>query len=418
MLTIEIPINFLKNLKRYRKKDFQENLTDNVVYEKIIKTLIYDKLITEDQKIEWKQIQNKFQGVLIKEFNKVVYFAQMLEFSGKTRSRNTYLSQNFNPIFKYAKERGYYLSISINPFDLLKNSFPITIPTIQKDLKTFVTLGVKLNHSINYKNTVFNNLEEYIIERNKLKERNKGNNSTYIKIFYDEKKICVYGRLDGASGVDTINACRIISKLADSENFHLEFYQLLTKFERLKDSLEIIRELGFLIIDSEQKEIALQDDFQQGNYKDDYDQLLKRNQGLFIKNIIQKYIDVKDFNLHRCFCCNYIIESNFIAAHIYRYSDILKDFFNFSKLTISQAVHLMVSGENGFFFCPNHDKEYEKGMIIFDFEKKEFVPNKNLLSHDEFQQVQKNVYNQDFKEVFYSEEFYLNIKQHLKRVGI
>ncbi|MDI4567832.1 MAG: hypothetical protein E7Y34_01985 [Mycoplasma sp.] len=111
MITIYISKSFIKNTINLRLKDFKESLNENDIKEKIKKCLIQDELINTNDSINWINDDYKFQGIYIRENNIVVYFCQMLNKQNKTRSRNTYVSQNFMPILDYAK-KGYLKLLS------------------------------------------------------------------------------------------------------------------------------------------------------------------------------------------------------------------------------------------------------------------------------------------------------------------
>lgn len=53
--------------------------------------------------------------------------------------------------------------------------------------------------------------------------------------------------------------------------------------------------------------------------------------------------------------CNYGVEVNCETAHFYSCSDIIKDFNNI-LISYQHAAHLIISGDNGFLFCPNCHK--------------------------------------------------------------
>lgn len=418
MLDIYVSKSLIKSLITLRKRDWNENLNENDIFKKIEEILISDEIINRNENLNFAIIKDQFQGIYIKKKNLVIYFTQMLSFKGAPRSRNTYLSQNFQPAFNYALLMDANISISINPFNLNK-ILNISAESIVKDFRTLLSMSVIINKSFPIKyneENIFNNLEDYIISRNKLKLKNRGNNSTYIKIFDEEKNIIVYGKVEGANYSDTINTCRIISKL-NSSNYELLFFDLNNDSLKNNNKYNKIIETGFVIIDSTEQENQLQKQLEEVRTEEQYEIILKRNQGLFIKNIIQKYINVESFDLHRCFACDYIIESNFIASHIHRYSDIIKEFLN-KKISISSAAHLIVSGENGFLLCPNQDKEFEKGMIYFDYENKKFAINNDKLNLEPYLQLNERMNNQNFSNVNYTDEFRNNVNKHINRINL
>lgn len=144
---------------------------------------------------------------------------------------------------------------------------------------------------------------------------------------------------------------------------------------------------------------------------------LKRNQSLFKKNIIEKYHNDKNVNLDLCFCCSYNISNNLIAAHIYRVADILNDYKK-NEINFKEAYNLLTSGENGFFLCPNHDKEFEKGQIIFDITQNKFIALEKNLSEKHYKQIINSLTISSFSSHDnFSSEFIGNIKKHIIRVS-
>ncbi|WP_033161415.1 HNH endonuclease signature motif containing protein [[Mycoplasma] collis] len=136
---------------------------------------------------------------------------------------------------------------------------------------------------------------------------------------------------------------------------------------------------------------------------------------MFIKNILKRYLKYNQINLHQCFACDYKIENNLIASHIYRFSDINHDLQN-KKINKETAYNLAFSGENGFLLCPNHDKEFEKGMIIFDFNLKKFIVNTNNLSEFSFKEISKNLNSQNFNLINFSNTFISNLNKYFERI--
>lgn len=421
-MVIFISESLIKNIKNLRKKDWNEDLMDEDIFNKIEEVLLFDQVIFQDSKVKWNKIKDKFQGLFIEEKSEVVYFTQMLDFNAKPRSRNTYVAQNFRTVEQYAFQKNSIVSISVNPFDLHRNNY-ITAESIKEDFKKLKFLGVFINKSlsfINHNDNSFDSISNYIISRNNLKNKNLNNNSTYIKEFDQEKKVAIFGRLDGANGASTLLTCKIIFKLNNylsTRNF-LFFYEIKSdNIYNSKNLLEKIKKIGFKIINSKKEAVAIKKELHNLNSIEDFNRILKRNQGLFIKNIIQKYINFKNFNLNRCFACDYSIEANFIASHIYRYSDIIKDYQE-KKINLSVAANLIVSGDNGFFLCPNQDKEFEKGMIIFDLIKKEFVANRFAFKNIELvEKINSRIDSQSFYNIEYSKEFENNIANHLERIS-
>lgn len=413
-MKICISNSFINNtIKVWNNSEYGEIINEQEILKKVYLTLKNDNVLNcQFNDIKWEKIFNQFQGIYIPIKNEVVYFCQKQTPNHKAKSRNTYISQNYNPASKFAKSRFASLSLSINPLDL---GYPTPeADTIQKDLKTLITFGVKINNSItNPPRSGFNTLEEYLSLRSKLKNKNTGNNSTFISL--DNDSIIVYGRLEGASGIDTINCCKIINLLEKNKKFKI--FNISEK-PFPSSTIKEIEDLGFELQDPKeiQKETEIQLSTSALN-EELYEEILKRNQSAFIANILKKYSKYKEFDVHKCFCCEYNVEQNLIGSHIYRYADIKRDFFE-GKLSCQEAAHLIVSGENGFLLCGTQDREFEKGQIYFDLEQKSFVANKEKLTDEQFNLVKEKIKPNDFSKIAFSSEFIKNIKEHHKRIGV
>ncbi|MGL5522094.1 MAG: HNH endonuclease [Metamycoplasmataceae bacterium] len=414
MIKIHVSDSLIKSLISLRRRDWNEELEKEYIFKKIKEALILDGLIYESEEIIFLNTRKSFQGCYIENKNIIVCFSQMFNFKGGLRSRNTYIMQNFNPAFEYSIDIKANIHISINPFDINRRltKFP---ESIENDLETLFNLNVIINKSISNKKYKRWTLDEYIQKKWEIKNKNKGNNSTYIK-FLEDKTICVFGKLDGANISGTINTCRIISNL-NKDNLNLIFMQINNHNDKNKKLLEKIKNIGFNIVDEENEENELRAELEKMDKIESFniESLLKRNQKLFLKNIIEKYMDIDGFDLNRCFACNYKIQMNLISAHIYRYSDIIRDFHN-KKLTSAEAAHLIVSGENGFLLCPNQDKEFEKGMIYFDLENKKFEARKINIDSHFINEIKNRITNQKFEKIKYTNEFEKNIYEHIKRI--
>lgn len=417
-MIIKIPQNTINNIVYYWKRDNNgREISDLDCFKIIFKLLKYDELININfEQIDWEIIKDKFQGSFLPEINKVVFFAQKLTPDGKTGSRNTYISQNFVHVRKFAEKNNLSISISINPLDLGKK--PKLAEFIIQTLKGLMTEGVYINSSMPFGGQPFVNLQDFVNVRAKLRSKKTGNLSTILIIEPKYKNIIVYGKLGGANGCDTLNICKVIKKLSVSENYICNFFDV-TNDSNVNDqrTLDEIKLIGFIINDVNEYEKETIDLLGSRTLTDkQFEDMLQRDQMAFKANIIKRYIDVPNFDIHKCFACEYNVESNLIGSHIYRYADIKRDHSN-GLITTEQAAHLIISGDNGFLLCGTQDKEFEKGQIYFDIDKKNFVADKNKLTNDEYKLVNNKIKANDFNNVNFSDEFIKNIKQHLSRVN-
>ena len=413
MMDVIISKSFLDIEKKYIEKP------DNAqIYKKIENILISDQIIDSGAKINWIiKREQKFQGIKIPSKRIIVYFTQKLENNGKPKSRNTFIGQNFNPIDKIANQENLKICISINPLDINKN--PSLANFTANSIKQIITSNenVKLMNSINKLGDFkkFSNLDDFLNSRCQLR-KNKGNISTLISKNSDDS-ITIFGKLDGANFSDTKLICKIIRQLSKQNKIYFCEIGKTCHLDRKIDFKKMLNNLNIEIINDNDQSWKLINSIELLKKYGKNAEHLRRRQDIFKRNIINKY-NVEDFDISKCFASDYKISQNLIAAHIYRYVDIINDCKN-GLITIQQAKNYIVSGDNGFLLSPNKDKEFEKGQIFFDLENKKFVPNKNILSQEEYNYLLKTL-NDDsnFINIKFTEDFYQNISRHLSRIGI
>lgn len=382
-MLIEVSQSLIKTIKKYRCRDWKTTITDEEIFNRINQMLLFDGLLISERN-EFKKINFNFQGIVIHELKKIVHFCQMLDIRHKTRGRNTFLNQNFLSTFIFAKcnYSNYSLSISLNPYDVgQKIKIPLYIANCINELKT---IGITINESLN-RNGDFEeiiNIDEYLTFRKEMRQKNKYNNSTIFD--RTQRKIVIYGRLDGANGPNTIFSCMVLKKLNINLQ-EIDFFDVTPKKSN-KKLLNFIVNLGFKLNNVNHNEVDLAKRILKGTRE-----TISRDQKTFKANIIKKYLTIPSFNINECMACDYGIEINFEAAHIYSCSDIIKDYEN-NLISSKVAAHLIVSGDNGFLLCSNCHKEFDKGQIYFDLESKNFCVNKKrVVRQNDYQKILKRI---------------------------
>ncbi|TDV22858.1 hypothetical protein BCF59_0707 [Mycoplasmopsis mustelae] len=367
-------------LNELQKND--ENKTSENLKDIIIDTLVYNNLIQDkiDTYFDWKFEDLKYQGLVIQNNNYLVYFTQKLGNNFRTKSRNTFIKQNSLPILKQyeTKTNIKEIFIALNPIDWMnlkdKRNFKVNISeSIKSDIKQLVFMDFQITKSMmlildNKFTEVLNaykekiNLVEYIKEKNLLRQKNKINKSIIIEYQKNDGYIFVdvYAKLDGANRQDTLLTCKVLSKLTDDEKNKTLNFWLLNDDKISSKIMTEINNLGFIFQGKDRNDSIFVEDNLDLNINNKNNFLL-RNQKLLKANIYKKYNEI--LNVDECFACDYNIADNLIISHIYRHIDIQNEFKK-GNITYNEAFKLTTNGDNGFLFCPNHDKEFEKGLSI------------------------------------------------------
>lgn len=404
--------------------DFKKN-HNNANYKDAIKNLlIFEEIIDINTIVNFKEISNKFQGIYIEERKMLIYFTQKLNETDKLKARNTFVSQNFEPLFEFRKglNKECKILISLHFLDFSKDLNFFLPNSIVLNLKILLThknieIGKSIDKILENKILCFDNLDEYVNNVTDSSKKNEGNIPTYIDKNIKNKVLTIFGKLDGANFAQTIQHCRNLQILKGEYN--LEFYLLTNKNSKkiLQSRINSILEIVDEIIESQVFETNIK--------------IFDRNQRIFRINIIEKYKELLD--IEKCFCCDYPIKENLIAAHIHRHADIEKELnskiqnMNDNSLEkiniIKEACEMTTSGSNGFLLCRNHDIEFEKGMIFFDLEKNKFVLNE-LLNRKHDSNVPEYItkiiekYEKFHKFKTNDDLFVENIRKHHLRIGI
>ncbi|MBP5256912.1 MAG: hypothetical protein J6Y96_00980 [Mycoplasma sp.] len=405
-INVLISSNFIKSMKSEFKKHWSKDISLFDIKSEIKKLLIYEGKIDKNTLINFEEITDRFQGVII-ENNEIICFTQKLDNHNKTKGRNTFFSQNLPPIYKTAdKYKIKNKSVSLNPFDV--DQIPKIPDHVKNSFRQVVTLNnLNLNNSIRKLGNCdkFHSLSEYLETISKTRDKNKGNFSTLIQENSD-KSITIYGKLDGANFSDTIEKCKMTRKLSN-QNTEIFFYIISPMHSKINQIKEEFKRMN---IKFGPNEINI------NNLKNQSEKLLPRDQDLFRSNIIKRYIE-NNIDITKCFASSYDITQNLIASHIHRVVDIRKEYLD-KKIDYQKAKYLLVSGNNGFLLSPNKDKEFENGQIYFDIKLKKFMPNKQLLTTEQYKNLYKSLETQlNLTKIQITNEFIENNKKHQKRTG-
>ncbi|QJR44157.1 HNH endonuclease [Mycoplasma miroungirhinis] len=413
-MVINVSINLYKSLKNKFLKE-NKNYTDNQIIElsnqSIYQTLFYDKYINETYKnCNFIEIQQPFQGVIVNN-DFIVFFSMILSNDFRVKGRNTFLSQGFYPAYKVAKKLNLPVKVSLNPYSVMKrienNLDPKFIPSkkltnIRTTISEMKLLQIEFSLTLNdIENFFDDNLQSYLNAKKASRNTNKGNNGIWLLKELQTNNVNVYGVdnkkdvgkkdiFDGAKWGDLFLVIKLLETKKEQwniENLYFIIYQEY-KHKSYTKKIKIIQDAGFNVINNllEQNSIFVDENL------DTEDDIIRR-QTVFRNNILKEY----NFN-YECFACNYGL--NLQASHIHRFSDIRKEFKN-GTLSKKEAQFQAVDGVNGFMLCPNHDKEFENGIIYFDLKTRKFMINKNT-------QFSSNSINNEIKSSILN-----NLKQRL-----
>lgn len=408
----------------------------------ILDLLIHEqKILNLNEEIEWIDIKEKFTGCIIEEENhlETIIFTPFIKNLDneklKPNGRNTFLLQNFIAVFKYITSKYSsnpklwpMISYSLNPFNLMfiKKSFytsdKLLTQSLLFNIKELVTINVKINKSLRetinneYFLSSFQNISELLDLKENSKKENLNKNSLYFvwNVIHDE--LTIYSKFIGATIGEVLMFLLNLQKLSIRNNIKI-FFILLE--ESKVDLLSYFKNSNIIIKNYHE----LENEYLNHNQTSGKKKIFIRKQKLFEANIIKVYSEEKKFTVKKCFCCNYNLGDLLIRSHINRFADIKQKLLN-KLISEDEAQKQNISGYNGFLLCPNHDKMFELGKIIFNENFLQdkcgpFIVNKNVVHSKEQQDyIQETIINvpEMFINIVKNPVFLENISSHKKRL--
>jgi len=312
--------------------------------------------------------------------------------------RNAYLSQYIPTVLsQFIKDNTENKSLFVFLRDTTKkakSSFHIDA------YRTVKTLGINI---INEKDLQmgdilpYKSFYEWKNAKTQRQERNTSNKSSYA--IEENNVIIVYGKLFGANGKEiTMTACQLA---------------MIGKEEGKTTTFIPVKEHGTKRIGKNDKELLIHFCV---NIAKDYivvkgketiiNKSTCRDQNLFRYNLLQKY------GYKKCLLCDCDIESNIIASHIHRITDIDR-----SNISDEEKQKQAVDANNGLWLCANHDKMFEYGIITLTING-EIIINKFELNVNQIKYVQSITYAEKIKKEFLTRAFVEYLKVHNKRVNL
>ena len=302
---------------------------------------------------------------------------------------STVLSQYVEDLTTKQKKISIYL---LDTSDRAKTDFIIDTYRVAK------TLGINiLNESELGLSTIqpYNSFRDWKNARSNRQQYNPANQSSYA--MEDEDEYTVFGKLYGANGKESaLLACQL-AEIAKKENKKLNFVQVK---EHGTEAISITDKklLEYYGVNVSGGAIVLKD-------KQTRDRSTCRKQDEFKFNLLEKYGNKK------CYLCGCDIESNIIASHIHRITDI-----DNSKIPDAEKRRQAVDGNNGLWLCANHDKMFEYGVITFNING-ELVINSTLKENQvEFIKYITQVLK--IQDIHLNNEFLQYLMIHNKRVKL
>ena len=312
-------------------------------------------------------------------------------------SRNAFLAQYISTVLsQYVEDlttKQKMISIFLlDTSDRAKTDFIIDTYRIAK------TLGINiLNESELGLPTIqpYNSFRDWKNARSNRQQYNPANQSSYA--MEDEDEYTVFGKLYGANGKESaLLACQL-AEIAKKENKKLNFVQVKEHGTEAISSTDkkLLEHYGVNVSGGA---IVLKD-------KQTRDRSTCRKQDEFKFNLLEKYGNKK------CYLCGCDIESNIIASHIHRITDI-----DNSKIPDAEKRRQAVDGNNGLWLCANHDKMFEYGVITFNING-ELVINSTLKENQvEFIKYITQVLK--IQDIHLTNEFLQYLMIHNKRVKL
>lgn len=320
--------NFQKRSYSYRDILKPEILQD--VCRKVTRRTEYDTPSFTDSTNLGRLAKIEYDGKII-----YVSFSQ----EGEIEGRNYFFQSFPTALTQYHNEK--------NPKKRICFYFLSSVGNITTDYHMFMyrlmaTAGVKFLNSkeeLGQSITPFNSVEDIIVHKDKLKGRNKSNNSTFIT--RNSNNITeIYAKTYGANKYESVLLCLATSRLVDKAIVYEILEQKLKKLPG--PSRKVIKSLGNI-------EVIQKDQTMERKEFEDNDNLTYG----FTANLGNK------LGAKKCAFCEMDIPRSIEGAHIWSRSDIKKE----SGLTWKQKKTSATDRDNGIWLCNNHHKLFDAHHI-------------------------------------------------------
>jgi len=213
--------------------------------------------------------------------------------------------------------------------------------------RLMLTTGIEfLNHNEYLKQEIypFISVEDMVLTRNRNKERNIGNNSSYITIGKNHVTQ-IYGKTYGANKYETTLFCIALSRLSKNK---IELYQICEQglSDIPKRCANVLKSLGNVKIISTNMSMEKNNFVQEENLRSPR----------FIYNLLAK------LGPKKCALCKCEIPELIEGAHVWPIAAIKRK----AGINIEDKVKYATDGDNGIWLCENHHKMLDENIIYID----------------------------------------------------
>jgi len=260
--------------------------------------------------------------------------------TGEITARNSTLQSFPTALTEYHFEKNPKKRIC---FYFLSPDGNIETDYLMYNYRLMATLGVKFLNpdAIKQKIILFNSVNDIIANKEKIKNQNQSNKSSYITI-NSEKITEIFAKTYGANKYESVLLASAASRLVDN----VKLYELLE--QDLKElpgpSLDLIKSLGNI-------EVIPTDLTMEKKYRADNISSLRSPN--FIHNLSDKR------GAKKCAFCGIVIQEMIVGAHIWPVSDINQQ----PSLSEEEKTDAAIDGDNGIWLCENHHKLFDKNLI-------------------------------------------------------
>lgn len=337
------------------KNDMQKSKMTGVYFKNLISRENLSEIcidLTGERDYEYEFVDKSYEDdILEKTYNKgrlgllyyqeKVYFISFSDNSNKGRnSAIQSVSTAFN-IFYHSKR---------SQKELCFYFFPETADNITNYhifmYRLMATIGfrfINIPSALEKKVKAFNSIEDIILARKSIAERNPANNPTYI-LKNGLQNYSIYGKTYGANKYDTSLICYAISSIAsNTDKITLFQYNEKDLKELPKPSISVLKQMGNIKIINIDDEIEKQE--------------LQKNNSIRSPRFNARLLD--RFGEKKCILCNCEISEIIQGAHIWPVSDIK----NKVELSLEQQINYATDVENGLWMCQNHHKLFDSDLI-------------------------------------------------------